>query len=370
MAGRKSLRVVGDQCSSALNWLSGRAAVSGHPPPGSIAEERPAVETPFLEQDSVLHPTSGATMLVPPARRLELAVIGDSLTTGFCLSSIPAMIWAAHARARCNWFADTTGRIQSVLKRAAQEGPVLGHQFSTVSARVDETRKRLSERLLGTRHFSEQVAKIANLSRFPDIVLVWIGHNDLDWVQNQPAPHMTRSLILRQIVDRFMVRYQEQLNRLLSAAALSDHPTAIVVYALVNFRRFFVARERAEQISAQSSHRYRRALDGYTKFASMRPEYRDGMIELSDLINEALRRTVEATSAQACLLHVTLRYSTALYDTDLSSEVALSDTDGWHPSTYGHGLLAAGAYQPIEDIVQAFRAHGRGKDRRSQLTGS
>jgi lysophospholipase L1-like esterase len=297
-------------------------------------------------------------MLVPSPRRLELAAIGDSLTTGFCLSSIPAMVWAARAKARCNWFADTTGRIQSVLKRVAQECPVLGRQFSTVSARVDESRKRPSERLLGTRHFSEQVANIANLSRFPDIVLVWIGHNDLDWVQNQPAPDLTRSAALGQIVDRFMLRYQEQLNRLLSAAALSDHPTAIVIYALINFRRFFVARERAEQIREQSSHRYRRAVDGYTKFASMRPEYRDGIIELSDLINEALRRVVDAICAQTCPLNVTLRYSTALYDADISSETALSDTDGWHPSTYGHGLLAAGAYQSIEDIVQAFRAHG------------
>ena len=297
-------------------------------------------------------------MLVPSARRLELAVIGDSLTTGFCMSAIPAMVWAAHARARCNWFADRTGRIQSVLERVGQEGPVLGHQFSTVSARVDESRKRLSERLLGTRHFSEQVANIAKLSRFPDIVLVWIGHNDLDWVRHQPAPDVTRSAVLRQIVDRFIVRYQEQLTRLLSAATLSGHPAAIVVYALVNFRRFFVARGRAEQIREQSSHRYGRVVDGYTKFASMRPEYRDGIIELSDLINEALRRTVDATSAEACRLNVTLRYSTALYDTDISSEAALSDTDGWHPSTYGHGLLAASAYQSIEDIVQAFGAHG------------
>lgn len=297
-------------------------------------------------------------MLVASARKLELAVIGDSLTTGFCLSSIPAIVWAAHARAHCNWFADTTGRIESVLKRVAQGGPVLGHQFSTVSAKVDESRKRLSERLLGARHFSEQVANIASLRRFPDIVLVWIGHNDLDWVREQSARHVTRSAILRQIVDRFIDRYHEQLNRLLTAAALSDHSTAIVVYALVNFRRFFVARERAEQIREQDTHRYRRAVDGYTKFASMRPEYRDGIIELSELINEALRRTVDATSAQACPLNVTLRYSTALYDADISSEKALSDTDAWHPSKYGHGLLAASAYQSIEGIVQAFRAHG------------
>ena len=295
-------------------------------------------------------------MLGLSASQLELAVIGDSLTTGFCLSSMPAMVWAARARARRNWFADTTGRIQSVLNRAAQDGPVLGHQFSTVSARVDESRKRLSERLLGTRHFSEQVANIMNLSRFPDIVLVWIGHNDLDWAKDQPAPHGTMSAILRQIVDRFIVQYEQQLNRLLSAAALSDHPTAIVVYALVNFRRFFVARERAEQINKQHRHRYPRAVDAYTKFVSMRPEYRDGMIELSDLINEAVRQTVDVTCARACSPNVTLRYSTALYDADVSSEAALSDTDGWHPSTYGHGLLAAGAYQSIEDIVQVYRA--------------
>jgi lysophospholipase L1-like esterase len=264
------------------------------------------------------------------------------------------MIWAAHVRARRNWFADTTGRIHSVLTRVAEEGPVLGHQFSTVSARVDETRKRVSERLLGTRHFSEQVANIANLSRFPDVVLVWIGHNDLDWVQDQPAPHVTRSAILRRFVDRFIVRYKEQLNRLLSAATLWDHPAAIVVYALVNFGRFFAARERAEQIREQGSHRYRRVVDGYTQFTSMRPEYRDGIIELSDLINEALRRTVDTTIAEGRPLNVTLRYSTALHDADISSETALSDTDGWHPSTYGHGLLAAGAYQSIEDIVQAY----------------
>jgi hypothetical protein len=89
----------------------------------------------------------------------------------------------------------------------------------------------------------------------------------------------------------------------------------------------------------------------------MHPEYRDGIVELSNIINDGLRQTVNALSAQACPPNVTLRYSTALYDTDISSERALSDTDGWHPSTYGHGLLAIGAYQSIEDIIDAFHAN-------------
>src|SRR5256885_2123721 len=88
------------------------------------------------------------------ARGLEIAVIGDSLTTGFYVSSPLSMIWSARRRRDRNWFYDNTGSIQSLVLRLGQYISVVPYQYATVSAKVDPGGSRsLLDYLGSTRHF-------------------------------------------------------------------------------------------------------------------------------------------------------------------------------------------------------------------------
>jgi len=120
-----------------------------------------------------------------------------------------------------------------------------------------------------------------------------------------------------------------QLRRLIDAAGRAANPVAIVVFGLVDFEQFFAARERAEQLRAAGSRLYPRLEDDYRYFNSMRPEHRQGMIALARMMNAALERMIADIVDEATFpSHVTLRYSNALRETDISSAATLSEIDG------------------------------------------
>ncbi len=293
------------------------------------------------------------------AAPLTIAAVGDSLTTGFCVSSRPGMIWRARRHRQCSWFADRSGAIKSLAARLSATHRVKVHQFATVAAKVtDEGGRTMQDRLLGTRHFSEQVSRVCALRRFPDVILLWIGHNSLDWAEGQPTsstPNAGR--LFAALTDVFIASYEYQVRKLIDAAGRAPKPVVIVIFGLADFGQFFAARESAEQIRAAGSRLYPRLEDGLRFFTSMRPAHRQGMVVLARAMNVALERMVATVVDQATMpSHVTVRYSNALYDTDISSAAALSEVDGWHPSRLGHALLAASAHEFVEELLSLDRS--------------
>jgi len=91
---------------------------------------------------------------------LKISAIGDSLTTGFYVTRYLPTVWRARTKFLSNWF--------------------------EASALVDESSARsfIVGKALSVEHFSSQVDGLLSLERFPDIALVWIGHNNLDWAQS------------------------------------------------------------------------------------------------------------------------------------------------------------------------------------------
>ena len=49
-------------------------------------------------------------------------------------------------------------------------------------------RQNLLRRILGTRNFSGQVSELVRARRFPDLILISIGQNNVDWAWRCP-PH-------------------------------------------------------------------------------------------------------------------------------------------------------------------------------------
>ncbi len=291
----------------------------------------------------------GPVRTTPP---LEVVAIGDSLTTGFRLRSPMGMLW--HSRvSRCrSWFVDRSGRIDTLSQRIATKRSMNARQYATVSARVDSGERRtLADRLMAVRHFSHQVSSITALHRMPDMVLLWIGHNNLDWAQAADYDGSATE-IFSTLTDNFVSSYERQLLRLINYANSADHAVIIVVFGLIDFRQFFIARELAEQRHSESPNEYARLVDCYSYFPSLKPEYRSGVIQLSEMINERLAAMTDALNQTASLRPTTkLRYSSALHDADISSVQSISDIDAWHPSTRGHNALAASAYAAIASLL-------------------
>ena len=118
----------------------------------------------------------------------HIAMIGDSLSRDFYVSSIASMIWRSKMHHGCDWFLDTDPSAQSVYslyERLARETPVAACEYSSVGGWVDsgENRKRFLYSWF-VFSFSQQVDLILEEERFPDLVLIWMGANNLRWTRS------------------------------------------------------------------------------------------------------------------------------------------------------------------------------------------
>lgn len=281
---------------------------------------------------------------IPPVR---IVMIGDSLSTGFHVSSPALMLlWARTCNG--NWVMDDSGAIHSLFERLIDKVPVLLHHFAYVSAHVRTTcRRNFQDWMQGTFHLSHQVDRVLKLKQFPEVVLLWIGHNNLDWaaaIGNREAD----ASLLRMLADNVVSCYEVQLRRLLNAAAQQPHLVRVIVFALISFERFFCAREQAEAIKQREPSQYPYLEVDYRYFNSMRPEFRNGMIQLANNINSRLKDLVAKLQEQtARYQNVRLVFSTALHDVHIDKAEMLSDVDAWHPSVLGHRMLAESAYPTV-----------------------
>jgi lysophospholipase L1-like esterase len=282
-------------------------------------------------------------------------MIGDSLSTGFHVSSPVSMLLRTRTYER-NWVVDNSGEIGSLFERLVEKVPVDLLHLAYVSAHVHLPYGRsLVDRLTGTLHMSHQVDLILKLNDFPEIVLLWIGHNNLDWAD--PRAECEKSLLpLERLASEVASSYEVQLRRLLDAALNGRRTVSVIVFALVNFEQFFCAREQTEAIKTREPFRYPYLEVDYRYFCSMRPEYRNGMIELAKKIDHRLEQLVIRLQEEfAKNGNLRILFSTALHDAGINNAEMLSDVDAWHPSALGHRALAESAFPVIYDQISQQR---------------
>jgi len=281
--------------------------------------------------------------------RRTISLIGDSLSTAFHISSPPAMLVRTWGEWKRNWFLNLPREQKvhpSVVERLSCFGTITGVHHASSSAKVDNGHRRsILERVTNTWHFSHQVDEVL-VGRFPDILLIWIGHNNVDW--KSKANSRTHESFLA-LSDKFIDRYERQLRRLLNSALASNQPTAIVVFGLINFEAFFQAREEAESMRRVDGSLYPHLESGYRHFVSMKPEYRDGIKELASLCNQKLNVLCQRLGEQLSGTNVRLVYSNAMAVATVDSADSLCAVDAWHPSSYGHSVLADSAYPIVHD---------------------
>jgi len=288
------------------------------------------------------------------ARLPHVAMVGDSVCMDAYISSPWSTFWQARTCRGRNWFLDTGSAhpgIHSVSKRLEEITPLVALQYAGIGALVDheEERQNFLRRILGTRNFSGQITQLLLASRFPDLILISIGHNNVDWAWQCPPDELNApERRLKHQCQQFRQNYARELRRLLGRARTEIFRVAVVVFGLVNFESYFKGREMAERLRESDRRLYPHLETTYKYFISFHPAYRCNLTRLAAMVNEELRGMVEELNRELREAeNIQLRYSHALATADLARAELLHPIDGWHASAEGHNVLAKAAFSDL-----------------------
>ena len=283
----------------------------------------------------------------------HVAMIGDSVSTGIYVSKP----WKTCREARrCrgrDWFlnVDPKADIQSISRRLEKLTPMVARHHGGIGAMVDDKSDRLwlSRRILGTRNFSGQINQLIRARRFPDLMLISIGHNNVDWAWRSPPDELENPAGRLQRQRRaFRNNFARCLQTLIERSRGQRRRVAIVVFGLVNFGSYFEGRAEAERRRSADPSLYPHLETTYKYLVSFRPEHRGNVIRLAEMVNEELRMMVDEFNRELDGdANVQLRYSNALATADLSRAELFHAVDGWHASAKGHNVLAEAAFADL-----------------------
>ena len=289
----------------------------------------------------------------------HVAMLGDSLSQHFYMSALPSAFWRARTARRENWFLDTDPdpeSIFSVYERLERVTPLVAAEYNGAGALVAPSRSEedLRKKLVRVRNLAGQSEQLLRRNRFPDLIMIWIGHNNLDWVQGlSPEERIDADSRLREIAARFRKNYTETLQLLIDRAKTEKHKVAIVVFGLANIDAYLRSRTQAEALHAQDPKLYPHLDSGERTFESLKPPYREDMARLASMLDDQLRAMVGELNQQLRdYPRVRLQYSDGLTKVDLSRLELINPVDAWHPSEEGHKVLAEAAFDAILPSIE------------------
>src|ERR1700747_3515026 len=183
-------------------------------------------ESPF-HPDYLAYRRSEITRAELITRLPHIAMLGDSVCMGIYISSPWSTFWRAHTSRGKNWFLhlDAAPSICSISKGLEAITPFVAIECAGVGALVDHEhcRQNLFRRILGTRNFSGQVSELLRAPRFPDLILISIGHNNVDWKWRCPPNELQERKLderLKRLSKEFRQNYARELRHLLEVARM------------------------------------------------------------------------------------------------------------------------------------------------------
>ena len=292
-------------------------------------------------------------------RRLpHVSMIGDSLSLNFYVSAPWSVFWRARTERRKNWFLDTDPApesIFSIYERLQQFIPLVATEYSGAGALVAPSRAQegLRRKIVRTRNLSGQTRRIVGKDRLPDMIMIWIGHNNIDWVEGlSSAEREHPEAHLRKMATRFGKNYTESLQLLINRAKTENHKVGIVVFGMANFEAFSRGHLKAAALHARNPKLYPRLESGYRAFESLKPVYHKTTIRVGLMMETEIQAMVRNLNRELKNYpNIRLQYSEALKNVDFSRLELISSVDGWHPSVDGQKALAEAAYSGLHPTL-------------------
>jgi len=308
-------------------------------------------------------------------RRLpHIAMLGDSQSKNMYISSIPSLVWRARTERRKNWFLDTDPAPQSVYsvyERFEKFTPLVATEYGGNGALVapSQTTPTFLRRLLRSRDLSGQVNQVLRNKRFPDLVMILIGNNNGNyWTEGLSSSELKHpEKRLRKIAGEFGENYTQQLRVLIDRAKTQDHKVAIVVFGLVDFKKYFKARQKAEALHASNRKLYPYIeVFGFAK--PLEPANQKNTTRLALMMNSEMRTMVSNLNKELTNYpNVQLEYSDAFSNLDGSRLELVHPMDAIHLSRTGHNVFAQAAFTALAPSLHFFGIEPYGdRSRRSQ----
>jgi hypothetical protein len=167
---------------------------------------------------------------------------------------------------------------------------------------------------------------------------------------------------LREIAREFGKNYTQQLKALIDRAKTQDHKVAVVVFGLVNFEKYFKARQKAEALHASN-----RSLYPYIKvfgFAKpFEPAYQKSTIRFALMLNGEMQTMVSNLNKELTNYpNVRLQYSDAFSNVDSSRLELLHPMDALHLSRAGHKVESHTAFIALTPSLHFLGIESQGND--------
>src|SRR3989344_2177965 len=266
---------------------------------------------------------------------LLIAAIGDSITAGFHIASDLNMFLRMWFGRKQSWFSEITRRLEDKI-------PVISHNFSTAGSEL--TYNFFSPflgRLYNITSMIGQVDEVLRLPLFPEIVLIWTGHNELNWT-------IRKEKDFSKITAQFRQEFQKQLERLCGRALEQNRKAAIIVFEFISIRVLFHIRELAAKAREENPKLFPYFEKGYQMFESIKPEFKEQTIRLADMMNAEVEEAVRFCAQKYQSGKLQIVYSDSLSKMSTDSLEDITDVDGWHPSAKGQRQLAEAAWPVVQ----------------------
>lgn len=308
----------------------------------------------YLSTEAIYTESSEAEVHRPGRPGLSMVLIGDSLSRDVHITSKAGLFWSIRTERMGGWYLDNSPQPDtafSLFERVGEKFTVKAGNYARPAAYVDgyQDFNAAKDFVFLVRHFSQQVDEVLAQKELPDLVMIYIGNNNLDW-RLLPEYAQKSSLSeddFRSLGRKFAKNWRQQLERLERGLARDGRRHAVYVLGLGNFPGYMTVRDDLVKTGASQNYPYfQTAAEEYC--TSMKSEFCESTRRLYRELNGQLDVVVYAVAQENS--HGRGNPNLKFYFDPVTSRQPYQRSDfhahdGWHFSTSGHSELARRVFE-------------------------
>ncbi len=318
------------------------------------------------DKAGIINPTEAIHRLSEESEVKKIVVFGDSLAKSYwhnsnIFDSLQRMSKAIGKDWAVDQEEDAIDSLFERIKRQNPRHPLHIKNYATVGAKLGKDKSPLAQlkATAGVKSLDEQIRDFQSDGGKANLILLLIGHNDLDWDEGLSAEEkesLSESERLLRHKKNFLTTYKLRLQEIQSLFSDGEEPLDIVVLGLIDFESFLIAHEEAEKAHQNDPKSFPHLPSTHSVMGVIKKDRRQTALKMGRMLNEGLEALVQELN-ELSTLGKTFHFSAALsQNRGLSTMQILHPKDGLHLSDEGHDLVAESVYRSLETIeILPFR---------------